>query len=121
MNMFKKSVPPETVTRSVSLVLVSIGIIGVVLFLILMSAPSNGTGPEGPHGSFLAYLFETVSAFGTVGLSMGVTPELDTWGKCLITLMMIIGRVGVLTFAYIIAGTSATKGVEYSEENLMIG
>jgi trk system potassium uptake protein TrkH len=119
--MFKKSIPPETVTRSVSLVLVSIGIIGTVLFLILMREPSNGNGATGPHGSFLAYLFETVSAFGTVGLSMGVTPALNTWGKGWIALMMIVGRVGVLTFAYIIAGTSATKGIEYAEENLMIG
>jgi trk system potassium uptake protein TrkH len=121
VNMFKKSIPPETVTRSVSLVLVSIGIIGTVLFLILMREPSNGNGATGPHGSFLAYLFETVSAFGTVGLSMGVTPALNTWGKGWIALMMIVGRVGVLTFAYIIAGTSATKGIEYAEENLMIG
>jgi trk system potassium uptake protein len=71
--------------------------------------------------SFLAYLFETVSAFGTVGLSMGITPELNTWGKCWIILMMIIGRVGVLTFAYIVVGTGTINGVEYSEENMMVG
>jgi trk system potassium uptake protein TrkH len=52
---------------------------------------------------------------------MGVTPELSTWGKCWITLTMIIGRVGVLTFSYIVVGTGLTDGVEYSEENLMIG
>jgi trk system potassium uptake protein len=66
-------------------------------------------------------LFETISAFGTVGLSMGITPELNTWAKCWIILMMIIGRVGVLTFAYIIVGTGTINGVEYSEENLMVG
>jgi len=121
VNMFKKSIPTETVTRSVSLVLISIVIIGVVLFLILVGDSSGVHETAGSRESFLAYLFETVSAFGTVGLSMGVTPELNTWGKCWITLMMIIGRVGVLTFAYIIVGTGATKGVEYSEENLMVG
>jgi trk system potassium uptake protein len=121
VNMFKKSVPPETVTRSVSLVLVSMGIIGLVLFMILAGGASHGSDITDPHGSFLAYFFETVSAFGTVGLSIGVTPALNIWGKCWIVLMMIIGRVGVLTFAYIIVGTGATKGVEYSEENLMIG
>lgn len=121
VNMFKKSIPYETVTRSVSLVLVSIGIIGMVLFLLLMSGSPDGNGATDSGASFLAYFFETVSAFGTVGLSMGVTPILSTWGKCWIILMMIIGRVGVLTFAYIIAGTKATKGVEYSEENMMIG
>jgi trk/ktr system potassium uptake protein len=121
VNMFKKSIPAETVTRCISLVLVSLGIIATVLFLILVSAPSGGPGAAASHESFLEYLFETVSAFGTVGLSMGVTAQLNAWGKIWITLMMIIGRVGVLTFAYIIVGTGTTKGVEYSEENLMIG
>lgn len=121
VNMFKKSIPPETVTRSVSLILVSMGIISVVLFLIIMGDSASGHQLVGQQRTFLAYLFETVSAFGTVGLSMGVTPELNTWGKGLIVLMMIIGRVGVLTFAYIIVGAGTTKGVEYSEENLMVG
>lgn len=121
VNMFKKSIPPETVTRSVSLILVSMGIIGIVLFLILMGDSASGHQIVGQQRTFLACLFETVSAFGTVGLSMGVTPELTPWGKGLIVLMMIIGRVGVLTFAYIIVGAGTTNGVEYSEENLMVG
>jgi trk system potassium uptake protein TrkH len=121
VNIFKKSIPAETVTRSVSLVLISIGIIGIVLFMLLVGDPATGRNAAGPHGSFLAYLFETVSAFGTVGLSMGVTPDLSVWGKCWIILMMIIGRVGVLTFSYIIVGTGTANGVEYSEENLMVG
>jgi len=121
VNMFKKSIPTETVTRSVSLILVSIGIIGVVLFLILVGDLAGDPKVTGPQRSFLVYFFETVSAFGTVGLSMGITPELKTWGKCWISLMMILGRVGVLTFSYIIVGTGTTNGIEYSEENLMIG
>ena len=121
VNIFKKSIPDETVTRSVSLILVSIGIIGVVLFMILTGDAVGNHQVTGSQRSFLAHLFETVSAFATVGLSMGVTPELNTWGKYWIILMMIIGRVGVLTFAYIIVGTGKTNGVEYSEENLMVG
>lgn len=121
VNMFKKSIPPETVTRSVSLILVSMAIISVVLFLILMGDSASGHHVVCQQRTFLAYLFETVSAFGTVGLSMGVTAELNIWGKSLIILMMIIGRVGVLTFAYIIVGAGIENGVAYSEENLMIG
>jgi len=121
VNIFKKSIPAETVTRSVSLVLISIGVICVILFMLLVGDSATGQNAAGLRGSFLAYFFETVSAFGTVGLSMGVTPELSTWGKCWIIVMMIIGRVGVLTFSYIIVGTGTTNGVEYSEENLMIG
>lgn len=121
VNLFRKSVPNETVTRSVSLVLVSLGLIGVTVFLLLVGNTVGAHADVGPRGAFLTYLFETVSAFGTVGLSMGVTPALGMWGKCVITLMMIIGRVGVLTFSYIIVGTGTTRGVEYSEENLMVG
>lgn len=122
VNIFKKSIPNETVTRSVSLILVSAGIICLVFFMLLVGTSGNENIPQGMHGSFLGYLFETVSAFGTVGLSMGLTPELNYWGKCWIILTMIIGRVGVLTFSYIIVGTGRTiNGIEYSEENLMIG
>ncbi len=121
VNMFKKSIPQETLTRSVSLVLVSIVIIGVVVFMLLMGGSSADSGAGESARAFLEYSFETVSAFGTVGLSMGVTPNLSVWGKSWIILMMIIGRVGILTFSYIIVGSGNVSGVEYSEENLMIG
>jgi trk system potassium uptake protein TrkH len=52
---------------------------------------------------------------------MGATPELGTWGKIWIILMMIIGRVGVLTFSYIFVGEGKANGIEYAEENIMIG
>ena len=115
VNLFKKSVPTETVSRSLSLILISIGIISTVLFLMLAEPPSE------PKPRALPYLFETVSAFGTVGLSVGITSSLSFLGKFWIILTMIIGRVGVLTFAYIIVGGEPTRGIEHSEENLMIG
>lgn len=121
VNLFKKSVPEETVTRTISLVLVSIGIIFAVLFCLLVGDPVTGLARGGAPHTFLAYLFETVSAFGTVGLSMGITPELGTWGKGWIIFMMIIGRVGVLTFSYIIVGTGTVNGIAHAEENMMIG
>jgi len=121
VNLFKKSVPSETVTKSISLILISTGIISLVIFFLLAGDSASGRQIVGQRGSFLAYFFETVSAFGTVGLSMGITPKLSFLGKCLIILTMIIGRVGVLTFSYIIVGTGASGGIEYSEENLMIG
>lgn len=121
VNLFKKSIPAETVSRGGSLILISIGIIGLVLFFLLAGDCVGGHTLNGVKGSFLPYFFETVSAFATVGLSMGITPELSIWGKCWIILMMIIGRVGVLTFSYIVLGTGAKNGIEYAEENLMIG
>jgi trk system potassium uptake protein TrkH len=89
--------------------------------MLLMGGSSADSGAGESARAFLEYSFETVSAFGTVGLSMGVTPNLSVWGKSWIILMMIIGRVGILTFSYIIVGSGNVSGVEYSEENLMIG
>jgi len=115
VNLFKKTIPDETVAQSTSLILTALGIIGFCVFMLLAANPGNG------KGTFLSCLFETVSAFGTVGLSAGFTQIMDTWAKAWIILMMIIGRVGVLTFAYIIVGDGAVRGVEYAKENIMIG
>jgi trk system potassium uptake protein TrkH len=121
VNMFKKTIPDETVVRSASLILISISVIGIVLFLILISSAASQLGATGFQRPFLAYFFETVSAFGTVGLSMGATASLTTWSKAWIVAMMIIGRVGVLTFSYVIVGSTPKKGIEYAEEGVMIG
>lgn len=118
VNLFKKSIPDQTVRRASTLIIVSVGIIGMVLFMILSEGAITG---RSIRGEFLPYLFEVVSAFGTVGLSLGVTADLSVWGKFWIVITMIIGRVGILTFSYIIIGTNPTKGFERAEENMMIG
>jgi trk system potassium uptake protein TrkH len=121
VDLFKKSIPIETVNRSLSLILISISIIGLVLFMLFLDQTGTPRGP-GHDRSFLAYLFEAVSAFGTVGLSMGITPELSIWDKCWIIITMLIGRIGVLTFSYIIIGGGTRQDViEHAEENIMIG
>ncbi len=120
VNVFKKSIPQETVSRSVSLLILSISLILAIFFLLLLTHDVEVSGPEA-RSAFVEYLFEVISAFGTVGLSMGATTKLNAFGKVLIVAMMLIGRVGVLTFAYIVAGTEARGGIQYSRQNLMIG
>ena len=121
LNLFKKSIPVETVSRCVSLILVCLSLIGFALFFILVGNDLQSSFTPALETRFIAYLFETVSAFGTVGLSMGLTPSHSLWVKSWIILLMFIGRVGVLTFAYIIVGGGTEKGIEYAEENIMIG
>ena len=121
VNIFKKSIPEATVTRSMSLILLSTTIISLVVFMLLLSDSYINTAGGSIRINTLQYLFETVSAFATVGLSMGITAVLTTWDKYWIILIMIIGRVGVLTFSYIIIGVGGSNGKEYSEENMMIG
>ncbi|MGA6925776.1 MAG: TrkH family potassium uptake protein [Desulfosarcina sp.] len=120
VNLFGKTVPEETVSKSISVLVFSLAAVLVAVFLILFLDPDHGVRVQG-NRQFLSFLFETVSAFGTVGLTMGVTPALTQPGKLVIIALMIIGRVGVPAFTYILAGGGSTRGVQYAEENMMIG
>jgi trk system potassium uptake protein TrkH len=70
---------------------------------------------------FLPVLFETISAFGTVGLSMNLTPDLSAAGKIVLSGVMFLGRVGPLTLALAVTARRAQARYRYAEENLMIG
>lgn len=120
VNMFKKSIPRETVSKSISIVVLAFCVIAAAFFLLLVTQQASAIDAATSY-EFRAYLFEVVSAFSTVGLSMGATTQINGWGKLLIVTMMLIGRVGVLTFSYIIAGGGPAGGVEYAEENIMLG
>ncbi|MBV1715839.1 MAG: Ktr system potassium uptake protein D, partial [Desulfarculus sp.] len=97
-------------------------LIALMLFAVLVAQePRTGTA-EVPR-PFLAYLFEVVSAFGTVGLSMGVTSALTAPGKVLITILMLVGRLGVPAFTYLLlrGNGDRTVGFHYAEERVMLG
>lgn len=98
----------------------SLGTICLAVFIILFIDPDHGARIQG-NRQFLSFLFETVSAFGTVGLSMGVTPVLTLPGKLVIIALMIIGRLSVPAITYIFVGGPPKKGLQFAEENLMIG
>ena len=66
-------------------------------------------------------LFEVVSAFGTVGFSLGITAQLSTASKAILILVMSIGRLGPLTVFYALSQRRRPQPLHYPEENLMIG
>ena len=70
---------------------------------------------------FLMILFETTSAFATVGLSMGMTPELSEAGKILLCLTMFAGRLGLLTLAYALGPKQGKPLYKYPEGKMIIG
>lgn len=114
VQIFKKRIPNEIIFRA--LAVVGIG------FLIVTSVTMILTITEEGH-SFLDVVFETVSAFATVGLSRGLTPELSVIGRIIITITMFIGRLGPLTMALAFANKrNEKKGhVRYSEGKIMVG
>ena len=71
-----------------------------------------------PDCSFIQIFFEVVSAFGTVGLSTGITPELCTAGKLVIISVMFIGRLGAFTLLTMWI-SRPESAIRYSEEALL--
>lgn len=65
-------------------------------------------------------IFETVSGFGTVGMGIGITSGWDVWGKLILTLTMLVGRVGIMTFMLSLITQKETR-IKYPPEDIMIG
>jgi trk system potassium uptake protein TrkH len=102
----------QQINRALALVMLSIGLIGVVVFVLTIT--DDGFG-------FLNLLFETVSAFGTVGLSTGITPELSIAGRLIITAMMFIGRLGPLILVLSLAQRQQPSTFRYPQDEVRIG
>lgn len=66
-------------------------------------------------------LFEVCSAFGSVGLSTGVTPDLSNIGKLVIMILMFIGRVGITSFLLILGRREKTDNYHYPKEKIIVG
>ncbi|MCJ7499601.1 TrkH family potassium uptake protein [bacterium] len=119
-NIFRRTISAETVTKTLALVMLAALVVGAALFsLILVQHPGASAGQH--EDVFLKYFFETVSAFGTVGLSVGATNLLNPGGKVIIIVLMFLGRVGLLTVAFTIAKRLSPNATRYAEENIMIG
>lgn len=120
-NVLKRTVPERIVNESISIVLISIAIL--ILFNFGLQLTETGSIPhtQAPE-SFLQTNFEVVSAFGTVGLSTGVTSDLSEFGKLQIILLMFVGRLGPLSIAVAMARRYQKRvHYEYYKENVMVG
>jgi trk system potassium uptake protein len=120
-SVLKGDTDTELFGRRVSSLIVkkSVTIIGLALSLILfMTMVLSITEP---HFQFKEILFEVISAFATVGLSLGITPSLSTIGKLMIAVTMFLGRVGPLTFFLAITYKESQQKVKFPQENLLVG
>jgi trk system potassium uptake protein TrkH len=120
LNIFNRTVPREIVSRSISIIFASALSIAIITSVLLIAGGGKLTPTESRH-FFVEYLFDTVSAFGTVGLSMGVTPNLNDIQKYALILMMFVGRVGPLTLAFSLSRGAGGKSLTYAEEGIMVG
>ncbi|WP_027482693.1 TrkH family potassium uptake protein [Deinococcus pimensis] len=110
---FRRRIDTDTIVRAAVVTVLSLGLLNLLLVALLLTNPRLG---------FLDLLFEAVSAFGTVGLSLGATPHLNPAGQLVIVLMMLLGRIGPLTFALALRTPGTRSPVTYpAERNILIG
>lgn len=109
--IFKRRVALDTVYRAMT--------IGMFWTLLVTGATLLLTVTE--KASFLQILFEVTSALGTVGLSMGITPELSILGKVVISIMMLLGRLGPLAVGFALLGRPRRALFRYVEAPVFVG
>ncbi|NLW50766.1 MAG: Trk family potassium uptake protein [Candidatus Brocadiaceae bacterium] len=112
--VFHHSVPAEVVHRVASIILLSMALVSGSIFLLLITEDA----------SFLEVAFDSVSAFGTVGLSAGLTgpdAHITTGGKLIITLLMFAGRLGPITLVLSMAQRKDRATYRYPEGQILVG
>lgn len=115
-----RALSAEVVQRTVTLFILSVCFISTCLVLLLVVELEGVPHPDS-RGKFLELLFEAVSAFGTVGLSTGITSALKPASKVVVILLMFVGRLGPLTLAATLADAGKARAFRVPEAGIMIG
>ncbi|MEG0773161.1 TrkH family potassium uptake protein [Clostridium sp.] len=113
---FKKRINKDIVYKALAVTVIGLGL--VIAVTMILSFTERGSGRP-----FEYYLYEATSAFGTVGLTLGLTQELTTFGKILVALTMYAGRVGPLSIALALTIKKHDKGntIRYPEDKILVG
>ncbi|UFJ39194.1 TrkH family potassium uptake protein [Brevibacillus humidisoli] len=109
---FRQRIMPHMIAKSLTVIVSSLFLIAVTTMVLTIT--------EGKI-EFIKILFEAVSASSTVGLSMGLTPELTPYGRMMLILTMFAGRVGPLTIAFALAQRKQKEYFRYPQGKIMIG
>lgn len=109
---FKRRIPKDIIDKSMTIFMVSIIWVGIATVILSLS--------DGEH-SIANLLYEVISAYGTVGLSRGITPALSEMGKLTIMFTMVFGKIGPLTMIYVFSNRSSTNAYREAEENILVG
>jgi trk system potassium uptake protein TrkH len=118
-NLLHRRIPESVVSKAISVTLFAM--LAVIFFtFVLLTSELGGVSQQESRGQFIEIFFEVTSAFGTVGLSTGVTPALSDFGKLAITLLMFLGRIGPLTVAVAVT-KSVARRYKYPSETFLVG
>ncbi len=108
---FKREISSESVMKAFFVIIISVLLVAAASFLLTITDPEFSSDK---------ILYEVVSAYATVGLTMGITPSISTAGKIILIIMMFLGRVGFMTIITAFARKRAA-GARYLEEKVIIG
>ncbi len=108
---FERTINRQTVRKAISIITISV--LTIMLFCMALLYTENAP--------FKVVIFEAFSAFGTVGLSAGLTPDLTNIGKILVSILIFMGRIGPLTLALILGREIAERKIRFPEERIVIG
>lgn len=114
----KRTIPVDLVHKALSIFVFSFG--GITIFTFLLSISEMAALKAGTM-TIMDIFFEEVSAFSTVGLSLGITSSLSPFGKILVMVSMFIGRIGTLTLAFALSKSAISKNYKYPSGHLMVG
>lgn len=115
VEIFKKRISKETVYKAFAIFFLSLILVITVTMLLAITQPGE---------SFMWMLYEATSAYGTVGLTLGLTQHLNTIGKIIIMITMYLGRVGPMTVLLALtsrAQKNKKSGIKYPEDKILIG
>jgi len=114
VTVFGREIPGDLVRRMIAVMLCSALVVFLAVFFLVLFEGQR-------QGLFIKLVFEAVSAFGTVGLSTGITPGLTAASKVLLCVVMFVGRVGSLSLFILLVRDKGASRVRYPEERILIG
>ncbi len=120
VSVFKRTISQETVTKSISIFAASFLFV-LVMSVVLEITEVRGDAVEVARAKFIPIFFEVVSAFGTVGMSLGITSSLSFLGKWVIIITMFVGRIGPLALAFLVIPEEKKQVYTYPDETILTG
>jgi len=120
INLFRRSIPSDTVQRAIATVMLFF-LVAVVALMLLLVIEQATHSERALKEAFLDSVFEIVSALGTVGLSTGLTTQLSAPGLALIMALMFIGRVGPISVFVALSQRQERAQIEFLKEEPLIG
>ena len=112
IQIFNREIHHVDIYKSFAVIVLAFFMVLIATMILLITEP---------QATLTQILFEITSAFGTCGMSLGITSDLSTAGKIVIMILMFIGRVGLISFLYTLGGKANKSIYRYPQERIIIG